>query len=367
VRRRVLGTLAVTGIVTACASIAGVGEILPLAPPGEPEAGAAVGDSAMAPDATGTVPVPTCTGRNCPCSATTPCASDLYKVCSPEGKCVQCTPETDSCQKGYYCLPSNECAFGCSKNERCADAFPDKPFCNVDRHDCVECLVKADCDLAESCSGGRCVAACLNEGGPCGLDNTGLCCGGYCIDPTNDPEHCGSCTKTCGAAEKCCNRSCVNTQTNKDNCGQCGAPCATTNASSTKCELGICKPTCNSGFDDCNASNDACETATTVDPAHCGSCSTVCAAAILNASTPSCADSKCTYLACNDGFRDGDGNRSNGCEQPCGDLGQVCCPACRNNMKCQADRCCKNVGQSCTGNADCCSGSCNPGQKTCKG
>lgn len=73
-------------------------------------------------------------------------------------------------------------------------------------------------------------------------------CGGVCVDPRSDPDHCGACDNACTSSEACecyppdacmlgtcvtdctdgmtlCDRSCVDTDFNVDHCGECGNAC----------------------------------------------------------------------------------------------------------------------------------------------
>lgn len=74
-----------------------------------------------------------------------------------------------------------------------------------------------------------------------------LLCGGACVDPSGDPEHCGDCTTVCSATEVCAG--------------------------------GVCRPTCDP-LTDCGG---VCVDLTS-DPDHCGSCATDCGSGICVAS-----------------------------------------------------------------------------------
>jgi hypothetical protein len=82
-------------------------------------------------------------------------------------------------------------------------------------------------------------------------------CGGACIPTSVDPNNCGGCGVTCGAAEVCssgaciaasggcppgttpCGRTCVDLQTDDNHCGSCPKVCDT----GTGCVEGICQHT----------------------------------------------------------------------------------------------------------------------------
>jgi hypothetical protein len=100
------------------------------------------------------------------------------------------------------------------------------------------------CGAGSACVMGQCTAGC---GAPL------LMCGGTgpaCVDPRNDPDHCGNCTNVCPA--------------------RLNAPRACVNGS---CALGACVP----GFEDCNMiPMDGCEAALGMDSMHCGTCGRAC-------------------------------------------------------------------------------------------
>lgn len=73
----------------------------------------------------------------------------------------------------------------------------------------------------------------------------------------------------------------ADTDNDENNCGACGHVCSTDNASSTKCDQGVCKPTCNADFDDCNTpdsstADDGCEANLKQDGENCSTCGRSC-------------------------------------------------------------------------------------------
>lgn len=89
----------------------------------------------------------------------------------------------------------------------------------------------------------------VDTGPGCGRGE--LECGGLCVDPDTDPDHCGGCDVACAPGELCslgacksmcdpgtiqCGRSCVDTMTDPDHCGQCDNVCGPM----TVCQDGGC-------------------------------------------------------------------------------------------------------------------------------
>jgi hypothetical protein len=54
------------------------------------------------------------------------------------------------------------------------------------------------CGPAEVCEGSDCVCATGN-----------IVCGGVCVNPRTNEDHCGSCGNECAAGKQCVNRVCV--------------------------------------------------------------------------------------------------------------------------------------------------------------
>jgi hypothetical protein len=158
-----------------------------------------------------------------------------------------------------------------------------------------------------------------------------------CRDVTVDASNCGGCGTVCPSGRLCaagacacpaplldCAGSCRNTQTDPLGCGACGVACPAGQA----CNLGLCVGLCGAGQSNCSGS---CRTLAT-DTAHCGACGNVCPTR-ANATT-TCAGGACGFT-CVAGFRDCNGNATDGCEvnlqsdvANCGSCGNVCGTAC---------------------------------------
>ncbi|MBV9948210.1 MAG: hypothetical protein JOZ69_15265, partial [Myxococcales bacterium] len=160
---------------------------------------------------------------------------------------------------------------------------------------------------------------------------TELLCGGECVP--NDVRHCGSCTNDC------------------TNLANVSGP--------TTCSAGQCKfgaSSCAAGWADCNgAAQDGCETNIT-QPAHCGSCTTSCAA---DGGASVCSGSSTSY-ACASGCPS---TAPSQCSGSCVDLTSnashcgACTTACTTNVA--------HAQASCTASA--CGFTCNSGFNLCSG
>ncbi|MDB4939267.1 MAG: Tryptophan synthase alpha chain [Labilithrix sp.] len=141
------------------------------------------------------------------------------------------------------------------------------------------------------CAGGTCKIACEPLFGDC---DANLCSNGCETDLTNDPLHCGSCTRACGANQQCvngtclcpsgttrCGNRCVDLGSDASNCGACGNGCDGAEGGDANgiptCTKGRCGYLCYAGFADCDHRIDnGCEVEIGTDPLHCGSCTTKC-------------------------------------------------------------------------------------------
>lgn len=120
--------------------------------------------------------------------------------------------------------------------------------------------------------------------------------GTACVNKVADPQHCGSCGKSCGNGGKCAGSACstdacalgattcglsgcVDTNTAPGHCGGCNKGCL---GSNNRCENGACKSAGSAGLTACgNAlAGFACVDLKT-NPEHCGSCGSACTAGKL--------------------------------------------------------------------------------------
>lgn len=148
------------------------------------------------------------------------------------------------------------------------------------------------------CTDGSCsVAGCDPHRGDC----NGIADDGCEVTLKNDPTHCGTCQNACSIAN--------------------GTPgCTNGNCSVASCDV---------GYDDCNdLVSDGCEVDLKSDPAHCGTCESVCSVAN---GVAGCTNSGCSVANCDVNRADCNGLVADGCESStqtdmsnCGKCGTVC-------------------------------------------
>jgi len=192
------------------------------------------------------------------------------------------------------------------------------------------------------CGDGTCQVSC-----PVGQIN----CGGTCIVPGTDRDHCGAsgncllanagavcaagqvctsgaCQVSCPGGQINCTGTCIVPGTDRNHCGATG-DCQAGNSgdactSGQVCSLGVCQVSCQAGLTNCSG------TCTNVgsNPANCNSCGNICPGRVNAA--PACAAGNCGFV-CNANFGDCDASRPNGCETSlltdinnCGGCGTVC-------------------------------------------
>lgn len=192
-------------------------------------------------------------------------ATDVDERCGDCG--VQCTAD-------QTCFES-ACRASCVVDGDCPDAAAGEVCCdglcsdgNVDER-CGACDVACDVEDNETCVDQVCRTACSNDA-ECPESR---CCDGLCVVP-GDPAHCGACNESCGADtvclddtcapecagdrpctganEECCGGRCVDTTDDDDHCGGCDAPCAgTTFCNEGTCRTGRDRDCCGSGCESC--------------------------------------------------------------------------------------------------------------------
>lgn len=153
-----------------------------------------------------------------------------------------------------------------------------------------------------------------------------------------------------------CDGACVNLQNDPRHCGECGRVCPGGAHGTAVCEAGRCVLRCDSGWDNCRATEDGCETDLNTTVASCGQCGRGCDAGANQ--DASCATGVCR-VACAPNFADCDDAGPNGCEANtqtdglhCGGCGMTCSDAGVAEGGCQGGRCVRPVCMPARGNCD---------------
>ncbi len=272
------------------------------------------------------------------------------------GRCVPCTPASDRCPTGQYCVAGmNRCAPGCRDDVSCGAGSDGGVTrrCDTATRACVDCVRDEHCAAGTLCVGNVCVPGCSTTR-PCPAGQS--CCSGACTDTQTNIASCGVCDRRCtvpNATPVCRSGVCgfgsctapygncdgdaangceTDTRTSTSACGACGSPCAARPNATTSCEMGTCRYTCMGSFGDCDGNGaNGCETDLSTTANHCGMCGRACA--LLNA-TAGCNLGACVVASCAAGFGDCNSNPADGCETDlrtslthCGGCGRRCAPA----------------------------------------
>ena len=286
---------------------------------------------------------------------------------------------------GYAVCTSGVCGLGA-----CVGAFRD---CNGNPIDGCEVNTALDTGNCGACGNGCPAPAHATAGCALGLCGIGRCAPGYedcngsaadgCeTDIYQDPSNCGSCRTACAAAlhskPACqagqCRPTCasgwldcnglytdgceIDAADDARNCGGCGVVCPTPpfawpGCSQGSCGIGLCLPP----HADCrNGATDGCETDLDNDPDSCGVCDLKCSA--HHHGLPACRAGMCTIGRCDSGYADCDSNLINGCEtnltidvNNCGACGRICPSFPHSTSVCTGMSC--GIGSCETGFADC--------------
>jgi len=222
---------------------------------------------------------------------------------------------------------------------------------------CVPPWDNCDGDPATGCANNldSSVNRCGSCNGVCSGDNTEnrACVNGVCV-PTcvNGYEDCDG--PEPGAGDNGCETS-VSDDVN--NCGACGNQCDLDHAVEN-CQFGMCGiQSCEGTYGNCNGqTNDGCETDTSSNVLHCGSCGFACS---TSGGNPSCNNGSCN-IDCDPGSGNCDGNDGNGCETDltttsnCGACGNECDKT-NGTASCDPPDCkisCFTDYDDCNGNVD---------------
>jgi hypothetical protein len=223
---------------------------------------------------------------------------------SVDSTAPECDADSADCGVDADVDAGSACPNGCANDHgstRCA-AGQCEPICAAGFADCdgdpsngceTDLGTEDNCGACGSaCKLGHATAECDNE-----LCTVGLCDPGFADcdgDPKNGCEADLSQPETCGACDVQCNA----------------------NGGVATCTAGLCGITCSGSNADCvNGLSDGCETDTSLNVLHCGSCANACPA---TAGTPSCVEGKCGLSNCTSPLADCNGDAlsptGNGCE-----------------------------------------------------
>ena len=322
------------------------------------------------------------------------CANEIQDVDLGETDTDCGGADCRQCDLGQGCLETadciaGQCVEGFCQAEGCDNGAQDEGETDVDCGGSCKpcdpgqvCEVPADC-ASKVCPDGTCSEPTCDDGVINGTE-TGRDCGGGLCDGCGTGSPCNSATDcrsgVCAGEQgtKKCEVSCVegtaecdgetdvecetNVLTDPLRCGDCETVCELAHAEQS-CVSGACQiGACVAPYDNCNNEvEDGCETNLTTSETDCGACGSECSD---DNGVPSCVASEC-QIECNEGFRDCDGTRVNGCEtsvgtdvEACGTCTTVCpivpgeTPWCRNGV-CGGTPCedglgnCDGLGETC--------------------
>ena len=243
-------------------------------------------------------------------------------ICAPglvtcAGSCVDTSRDVVHC---------GGCARSCRADEACREGTCAVMVVATDAGGVADAPADTGCGACPppfQCIAGRCIC-----------DGPRLLCGGACVDPLFDANHCGGCGRACPTGQTCRQGACaLRCEIGLTPCGgvcrdatrspdACGASCANCGGSAV-CSRSACV-TCASGWIACN---NVCVDPS-VNPSHCGACGNVCPSRVH--ATGTCVSGSCA-LSCAPSFADCDGNPANDCEamlasdrDNCGTCGNVC-------------------------------------------
>ena len=220
---------------------------------------------------------------------TTSCAAGT--ICDPSADA--CVATCGGCVVGGICYasgtvsPSDAC-WSCQPGVS-SSAFTPRTGASCD--DGLFCTTGETCSATGVCGGGTarvCAdgvscngAESCNETSDRCVPGTSTCSAGQLCNPTTD-----TCSATCGIGTTLCGTTCVDTMHDPAHCGSCPTVCASGPNESPVCVGGSCSTVCTTGFADCTSAA-GCETDVTTSVTHCGGCGRACP------SGGTCADGVC--------------------------------------------------------------------------
>ena len=224
-----------------------------------------------------------CTNGSCGSTCTMP-------LSSCDAGCVDARHDPNNCGGcGTVCPPGDQCVSGtctlvCAGGSRSCGG----PFCIDPGSNAAHCgMCNHACSLGEVCINGACAS-------PCGPGES--TCGTECVSFQRDALHCGDCITACPMGSACvagqcsagcktplvaCASSpsgCIDPRNDPNHCGGCDAPCAPFDHANAACVNSTCIiASCQSVFDNCNGlQNDGCESNLLFDHENCGMCGLAC-------------------------------------------------------------------------------------------
>jgi hypothetical protein len=245
------------------------------------------------------------------CGRTCKLAHATHAVCADAGDDLRCEV-THACDpEAMPCTPG-DLKNGC-----------DKGFADCDKDPANGC----EADLSRSTNCGGCGISCSKP------NTVSECREGKCVDTGCSP-----------GSDKCGGNACKSLATDAQNCGMCGRACADgMMCAGGRCTSQMCMPT----MADCDGeANNGCEISLS-DNNNCGACGLRCPDRMH--AQGACRNGACGLRGCEQGWKDCDGDPSNGCEvdirtlNDCGDCQRACIASnaettCTNGQ-CQISRC----------------------------
>jgi hypothetical protein len=311
------------------------------------------------------------------CDGGMKCGNSCYDITADPLNCGACGAK---CPAGQVCN-NGSCALACAGGTvKCGTACVDT---KVDPSNCGSCGTQ--CGAGRVCANGQCAFTCAAGLIACGLADAGSDAGddagaAYCANTASDNRNCGGCGKKCDPGQTCdngacsytcragllsCGGSCIDPSTDRQHCGAvagCDPDAGTAGTACPDdqvCSAGACRLSCQTGLVNCGGN--------CIDPLadrlHCG------AVAGCNQ------DAGTAGAACNEGQVCNAGSCRLSCQTGLVNCGGKCIDPLADRLHCGAIAGCSpdagtagaacNDGQVCSAGA--CAPSCQAGQVACNG
>ena len=286
--------------------------------------------------------------------ATAACAENMCAVASCSSDWGDCNDvPADGCEQSLRTLQHcGACGEECTVTTGQATCATGS--CTIDNCD----PLTADCDSNPTNGCETALTSIDNCGAcavPCEIAHANASCGGGVCQPVGCDYGWGDCDNN---ASNGCESSLL---TDADGCGACGEPCSFTHVASRDCSSGLCLPSCDNGWGDCNGpepggEDDGCETYLSFDVDNCGGCGNACSLPVSGASTgiAECNGGSCA-VSCEQGY--------SGCPSA---SGTVCVDTSSDPRFCGSSCVPCQPGSTCKGGT-CVPDDCAPGLTNCVG